>query len=186
MNRNQFLTLLKQQLSHLPEEETADILSDYNEHFEIGLSEGKTEEEISGKLGSPQNIAKDLLFSNSIGRVERNPNAGNMVKVIIASISVSLFNLIIVLGPAVALAGILIAGWAACFAFVTAPLMQGVGYLLFGNSFYAFEFFISIALCGFGILLAYGMYFASRWSAKAFIKYCKWNLSIVRGGAKHA
>ena len=186
MNRKQFLSLLKQQLSHLPEEEKADILSDYEEHFEIGLSEGKTEEEIAARLGAPIQIAKDLLLSNSIGEVERNPNAGNIGKVIIASLSLSLFNLIIVLGPAVALAGILIAGWAACFAFVSAPLMQAAGYLLSGNTFYAFEFFICIALSGFGILFAYGMYMATRWSSKAFIKYCKWNYTIIRGGAKHA
>lgn len=61
MNKEQFLKELSNQLRKLSEEERKDILLDYEEHFQFGIEEGKTESEIIKGLGSPKAIAKDLL-----------------------------------------------------------------------------------------------------------------------------
>ncbi len=61
MNKEQFLRELSNQLRKLPEEERKDILFDYEEHFQFGIEEGKTELEIIKGLGSPKVIAKELL-----------------------------------------------------------------------------------------------------------------------------
>lgn len=59
MNREEYLKQLKAALKPLPEDELQDILYDYEEHFDIGLSKGKSEEEISAELGDPKEIAKN-------------------------------------------------------------------------------------------------------------------------------
>lgn len=58
MNKQEFLKELKKNLRGFSQEEIDDILYDYEEHFSIGLSSGKTEEEIANDLGDPKDIAQ--------------------------------------------------------------------------------------------------------------------------------
>ncbi len=55
---NEYLQALSRALSRLEQAEREDILTDYREHFEIGLSQGKTEKQIAQELGEPESIAK--------------------------------------------------------------------------------------------------------------------------------
>lgn len=67
MNREEYLKQLKAALQGLPEDELQDILYDYKEHFDIGLSKGKSEAEISMELGDPREVAhnyKSISSSN--------------------------------------------------------------------------------------------------------------------------
>ena len=186
MNRETFLQELSYHLSALPKEERNDILNDYNEYFENGLLEGKSESEISENLGSPEMIAKELNISNTFAKVEDKMTVSNVMGAIGLTIGLSFLNFIIVLGPALAIAGILLGGWGASIAFILSPFLQLIGIILGFNQAYAFEIFISIALSGLGILLLIAMYYVTLFSSKVFIKYCKWNVSVVKGGMKHA
>lgn len=56
MTKELFLEILKDGLYDFPEGELSDILYDYKEHFDVGFSSGKTEEEIIEELGEPNNI----------------------------------------------------------------------------------------------------------------------------------
>lgn len=56
MNKKEFLSILANGLKDFPEKELADILFDYQEHFTIGKSNEKTEEEIIDELGNPYEI----------------------------------------------------------------------------------------------------------------------------------
>ena len=44
MNREQFIRQLDELLKKLRDDERRDILQDFEEHFDIGLEQGKTEE----------------------------------------------------------------------------------------------------------------------------------------------
>lgn len=55
---NEFLNTLAKALKKLGTKEKQEILSDYAEHFEIGLEAGKTEAEIIKTLGDPNELAK--------------------------------------------------------------------------------------------------------------------------------
>ncbi|SIT84746.1 DUF4097 family beta strand repeat-containing protein [Edaphobacillus lindanitolerans] len=61
MGKNEFLNELRQHLTVLPEEERNDILQDLNEYFDEGKREGKSESDISSSLGTPSEIAADIL-----------------------------------------------------------------------------------------------------------------------------
>ncbi len=66
MSKEQFLKELSSHLRKLPDEERKDILFDYEEHFQFGIEEGKTESEIiKGAWLSESNckrIACDVSF----------------------------------------------------------------------------------------------------------------------------
>jgi Predicted membrane protein len=51
MNKKEYLEELSRLLRKLPKEDREDIISDYGEHFAIGLEKGRSEEEISRALG---------------------------------------------------------------------------------------------------------------------------------------
>ena len=58
MTKQEYLKELRKNLRGFSQEEIDDILYDYEEHFSIGLSSGKTEEEIAEELGDPKDIAE--------------------------------------------------------------------------------------------------------------------------------
>lgn len=66
MKKSEFLRELKYNLmGKVSDDELENIIMDYDEIFESGKAEGKTEEEISEMLGSPAMIAKTILDENS-------------------------------------------------------------------------------------------------------------------------
>lgn len=57
MTREEYLAALKGALHTLPASDISDICGDFEEHFSIGLSQGKSEHEISAELGDPITVA---------------------------------------------------------------------------------------------------------------------------------
>ncbi|MCT4480296.1 DUF1700 domain-containing protein [Peribacillus frigoritolerans] len=183
MNKEQFLKQLNASLIRLSLEEREDILQDYEEYFEIGMEEGKSEQEISKSLGNPKQISKELMASYRLGQVEQTTSAGNVMRAVWAVIGLGFFNLVIVLGPFIALIGVVIAGWASAIAFILAPF--GVLFNLAIGNFQLFDLFFALGLCGIGIFIAMGMFVATSALTKGFIRYLKFNASLVKGGLKN-
>jgi uncharacterized membrane protein len=121
MNRERFLSELKRSLGKMQESEKRDILSDYEEHFRMGLAEGKSEEQIADSLGNPRILGK----SYAIDSLLEEPKAGggvtaaSVLRAVFASISLTFFNVIVVLGPFLGLVVVMIVLWAAA---VSLPL----------------------------------------------------------------
>ena len=61
MNKREFLDLLRYYLRSYPANIVNDMVADYEEHFRIGLENGKTEAEIAAELGSPKDIADEFF-----------------------------------------------------------------------------------------------------------------------------
>ena len=67
MRKEDFLEILKDYLKKdFSEDEVIDILRDYEEYFVDGAIEGKSEIEIIRSLGSPKEIANELLSESNI------------------------------------------------------------------------------------------------------------------------
>lgn len=60
MTREQYMNELAAAISHCPQSQQDEILADFNEHFDIALSKGHSEEEIIESLGDIQEFIKDL------------------------------------------------------------------------------------------------------------------------------
>ncbi|WHY14801.1 DUF1700 domain-containing protein [Peribacillus frigoritolerans] len=183
MNKEQFLKQLNASLTRLSLEEREDILQDYEEYFEIGMEEGKSEQEISKSLGNPKQISKELMATYHLGQVEQTTSAGNVMRAVWAVIGLGFFNLVIVLGPFIALIGVVIAGWVSAIAFILAPL--GALFNLVLGNFQLFDLFFALGLCGIGIFIAMGMFVVTSALTKGFIRYLKFNASLVKGGLKN-
>ncbi|MFT8322287.1 MAG: DUF1700 domain-containing protein [Bacillus sp. (in: firmicutes)] len=185
MNKDQFLKQLSADLNRLSHEERQDIIQDYEEHFLIGLEEGKTENEIAEALGSPQQIAKELLASYHLEKVESRATTGNMFRAIWAVIGLGFFNLVIVLGPFIALVSLIFSGWLMSISFIMSPILVLIGVVFQPDTFELFSLFFSLLLCGIGFFIGIGMLFLTKIAAKGFVRYLKFNVSLVKGGLKH-
>jgi uncharacterized membrane protein len=69
---NEYLMRLEKSLKHMSVAEKKDILQDYREHFEIGKSSGKTEEQIAKALGEPEQLAKMFSAVGAAGRAHES------------------------------------------------------------------------------------------------------------------
>lgn len=74
MTEQQFIRELENELNQMSSEERDDILADIREYFISGREDGKTDSEIAASLGSPKDIAKDLLenYVPAPSRVQSN------------------------------------------------------------------------------------------------------------------
>lgn len=96
MNKDQFLQILSNGLKKLPAEEREDIIRDFQEHFQMGNQEGKTEEEIAKSLGSPKHIARELVATYQVEKVSEKVTFSNVLRATWAVIGLGFFNLTIV------------------------------------------------------------------------------------------
>ncbi|NMD71475.1 DUF1700 domain-containing protein [Bacillus sp. DNRA2] len=185
MNKQQFLAKLSSGLKHLPAAERQDILQDFEEHFSIGKESGKSEEQILATLGSPQQIAKDMLATYHLEKVENTATTGNIFRAVWAVIGLGFFNLVIVLAPFIALVALVFAGWVAGLAMVVSPILFIISVIQSPETFALFTLFLSLALCGIGLFIVMGMLLATRSLTNGFIRYLRFNVKLVQGGLKH-
>ncbi|ENQ3106103.1 DUF1700 domain-containing protein [Bacillus cereus] len=180
MTKEKFLQELSEHLRKLREEERNDILYDYREHFQFGIEEGKTEEEIIKALGSPKVIAKETLASHRIEQVKHNPTIFNVSRAIVAIIGLSFLNLVIMLGPLVAIGSLILSLWTVSVACILSPLLLLIK-IVFAQIFIVSDVFVAIILFGIGLLLGVGAYYCTIWFKVLFVKYANWNLKVIKG-----
>lgn len=186
MNKEQFLNHLHGALKRLPSSEREEILQDFREHFEIGISEGKTEEEIAKGLGTPQQIAKEMVATFHLEQVQETATTGNVLRAVWAVIGLGFFNLVIVLGPFIALLGIVFSGWAAGVACLLNPILYLVNVAIYPEIFELYQLFLTIAFSGIGIFVIIGMFYVTKWFMKGFVRYLQFNVRMVKGGIRNA
>lgn len=186
MNQGQFLSRLGKAILTLPPAERDDILYDYEEYFSIGIADGKTEEEISASLGSPEQIGKELTAVHYVDAVQDSGTTRNFFRAFWAVISLSFFNLLIVAGPLIALAALLFAGWIVAVSFSLSLVGVLINTMIYPEIFEPFNIFFSVGLTGAGLLIGIGMYATTAWMKHWFVKYFKFNVRMVKGGMKHA
>jgi uncharacterized membrane protein len=187
MNKKEFLGRLSELIIDIPEEEKKDILFDYEEHFRIGLEKGRKEEEIAASLGDPKIIAKQSRASCILKEAEKTTSASNIMRAIFAAVGLGFFNLVIVLGPAIGLMGILVALFAAAFAITISGVAVLFGTLMgpvFSWSIYIpFAAVVSIplgiGLTALGLLSIIGAFYLTKFFYKLSISYLKMNLQII-------
>ncbi|MEJ8553131.1 HAAS signaling domain-containing protein [Tepidibacter sp. Z1-5] len=188
MNKKEFIYILKNQLYGLSKEEIDEIIYDYEEHFSVGLGRGKTEDEISKELGDPKKIAKSYKANIVIENAQNNPTPTNIVKAVIATIALGLFNLIFVLGPFIGLVGVLIG----LFGGALGVTFGGIG--MFIDAIFGPVFgvnitininpigagFIGIGTTALGILFFILDIYLTKLAYKGTVKYLKYNIDIIK------
>lgn len=183
MEKREFLKELQNRLNSLPSDEQNEILQDIEEHFNVGLEEGKTETQIADSLGSPHQLAKDIKANYHVEKAKEHTSTENVFKATLAVIALGFLNLIIVLGPLLAVAGIIVSLWGISVSFIL-QFVAFIGKMIITpDAFQLFELFFSITIVGIGLFLGVAMYYVTKYAIKIFIKYLNYNVRIVKGGA---
>ncbi|MDQ0230827.1 DUF1700 domain-containing protein [Metabacillus malikii] len=184
MNKERFLKELSNQLKKMPNEDRQEVLTDFEEHFQVGLENGKTEEEISKSLGHPKVIAKELLADFMVAQAETDQSVASITRAIFATISLSFFNIIVLLAPVVLIIGLYVSLGLIAVAFTISPLLLIVGFIFGTTSDFVLELFMSITLCGIGLLLSIATIYVGKFLYKVIIRYVKFNVKVIKGGVQ--
>ncbi len=188
MNRHEFMSKLQSTLGNISVPSKEEILYDYREHFEIGLEQGKTEEEICYGLGDPKAIAKQYRMEYMVRQADTKKSAVNVLRAIFAALSLGFFNLIFMI-PVLAVvvsvlaalysaaAGFVFGGIGVLLAIILAPVLPqwislpdlNPGILVFG----------SISLTSLGLLLTIASVVLTKLTYRLTISYIKANMRII-------
>ena len=75
MNKIEYLSALKEALKNTDESVMQEIISDYEEHFQVGLENGKSEEQICEDLGTIDDLVEDIKeVYNTDGKEDSKQN----------------------------------------------------------------------------------------------------------------
>jgi uncharacterized membrane protein len=183
MNKEMFINELNQHLDKIPLDDRKEIIYDYEEHFEIGLSEGKTEEEISNSLGNPKSIAKELLLDYRVQQAEKDSNVVTMSRAVLAFIGLSFLNLIILFPPFMSIVGVLIGIWVTALVLTLSPIAALIsGFFLSFDATFLSIILKSLVACGTGLIIIFCATYITKFFIEIVIKYLKYNLRLIKGG----
>ncbi len=188
MNKKDFLKVLSSNLGNISTTDKKEIIADYEEHFDIGLKNNKSEEEICELLGNPKSIAKQYKMDMMIKEAEKSRSISGIIKAIIASLGLGFFNIVFLLGPFIGLVAVLISLFAAGFSitisgvfiFFAAIIQPFVSSIFFIGINPVIAIFLSIGTTAFGLLFLIGDCFLAKYFYIGTIKYLKFNLKIIR------
>lgn len=178
MNKEAYLDELAQYLKTLPPEELTDIMIEFREHFEFAQLSGRSEAEVISKLGNPRLVAREVLTQSHIEKADKSPTLLSVTKAVMATVSLGLFNLIIVMLPFVA-SLVLIAG---VFGFAIFLIISPIWLMIQNPSLTAFfnDIFLMLALVGGGLLIVIGTLKFTRIYYNLVIRYLKSNLKVIK------
>jgi uncharacterized membrane protein len=156
----------------------------------MGAAEGKSEEQIAQSLGNPRAIGKSYTIDALLEEPKNGGEvkAASVLRAVFASISLTFFNVIFILGPFLGLVGVLIGLWATAgslgisgAAVILSPLVALVapGLFALGGFGGAFLFFAGVGVAGLGVLACIGMWKLTRLFVRGTAAYLRFNARIV-------
>lgn len=194
MNKEEYFEKLTKLLKEMPKDEREDILSDYEEHFRIGMENGRTEEELSRALGDPKTVAKQIKAEYKITKAENEPSANSIIEAVIAAAGLGLFNIIFVALPALGFAAIILTlfvlGLGVIFTGILAmlsPLLHlifpSIIHLPLGNGIIGNLMVVlgGVGLTVLGTIWVAAMAYVAKWFYNLALKYLRLNLRIIKG-----
>lgn len=196
MQRDEFINRLDRLLGNMPQAERQDILDDYSEHIRLAVDNGLEEETVIASLGEPETIAKQYRVQKYIDRAERSGTTSSVLRAILATVGLGFFNLVFILGPFLAILGILFA----LIAVSVSVAVVGAGFVLGGifpqlidginfhamaaevqGSITAGMLFGGVGTICLGALMSMGTVVLIKGFLTVTIKYLRLNINIIRG-----
>ena len=185
MNKTEYLKRLSDELGHMPYGDVKDIIQSIEEHFDEGLGEGRTEEEIAQSLGDPKELAaefKDGAKFNQIMKKRKKlkdytgPDGRGRIFVVI-------FNLFV----GIAMWIILLCAIVAAFCFLAADCgLAGliIASLIMGKitEFLVPFIFLALTLICVAVFLIVLLILGIKYYVKGLKAYIKWNKHVWNYG----
>ncbi|GEL77956.1 DUF1700 domain-containing protein [Tenuibacillus multivorans] len=181
MNKDQYLKELKQRLAPLSKQDRDEILFDYQEHFDVGLQDGKSEIDIINELGTPHEAADNIMAEMSVPKQEERKSSSDHVRMVFLAIILIMVNLIFVVGPAMAIIVAYLSLYSVVLTLIFSPMLifyytviHGLGNAM--ASFFAMGIGISL-----GVLIGIGLFYVGKWIYQVILMYINFNVKLVRG-----
>ena len=150
MKRNEFIKRLKAGLKGMPQDAIDDIVADYEEHFEAGLAEGRSEEEVASALGNPGRLARELRFEAGMRNWKTEGTPSSAWSAILAFMGLATIDILILLPIVLPMLGVMFG----LFVAVVACFIGG-GFMLIAGPFSGFPGGALVAiLAGLGTMSA--------------------------------
>lgn len=182
MNQTQYLEEIRRAFSFLPPDEQDEMVRDYAEHFAEGMAQGRSEESIIEALGHPSQLARQSKAALRIQQAQDNTTPGNLLRAVLATVALGFLNVIVVLGPFVALCVLILLGFLAGILFTAAGAALTLGaFPLLGGYFGLTAFVSGVALAALGILIFCLNVLVARWFGRMTIRYLQKNIAIIKG-----
>jgi len=132
MGKLDYLDALKRAMLGLPPELQAKTLAWYEQRFVDGMAAGRPELEIERELDDPKKVALTLRTSTHMHAFEAQKNPANLVRLLVSSVGLLIFNLFMVV-PAAVFGSLLAALYAGAFAFYVGGIALTAGGLAGAN-----------------------------------------------------
>ena len=194
MKKDEFLSELKKNLRNMPDADKQDVLNDYEEHFRVGMADGRSEEEIAQSLGNPRVIGNTFRIDAMLDEPKEGggTSGASVLRAVFASISLTFLNLIFVVGPFFGLVGVLIGLWAVAFSMTLSGPRISLSFIwpIFPQITpnihwdYSFMLFGGITIGALGFLAMIGMTILTKWFFRGIASYIRFNARIIRGEKK--
>ena len=107
MTRAEFLSRLKRGLVGLPTSSAADILNDYQTHFDDGVQAGRSEAEVAEALGNPERLARELKAEAGVRRWRQEQTPSAAAGAVFAVLGLGAIDILILLPLLMSVIGVL-------------------------------------------------------------------------------
>lgn len=97
------------------------------------MDHGLDEEAAVQTLGTPRNVAREILAEHYVNTAQVQRTPASVLRAVLATISLSFFNLIVVLGPFICCVAICISLFAVAISLMLSPI-AGIALLVTGDS----------------------------------------------------
>lgn len=189
MERVEYINELTLSLKGIPSQDLADIIEDIQEHFDVGVSKGKTELEISKELGNPKEVARNYISSfeqypkDEFNQDLSSDNKDTTRKVLVI-IALFFFNILVVLAPFMLVWGLLLSFYAMSLGFFFSGLGILIGFPLtliytIINPHFLTRLGFGLGFVALGLLCLIAAVFLTIKLGKLTWLYIKWNISLL-------
>ena len=185
MNKSEYLKKLTNELGHMPYGDVKDIIQSMEEHFDEGVSEGRSEEEIAASLGDPSELAlefkdgakfKQVIKKRKLADNFKGPDGRGRIFVIIFNAFVGIECWLILLAAIIA-AFCFLAGDCAITGLIVAGLIMGKL-----TEFLVPFIFLVLTLICVAIFLVILLILGIKYYVKGLKSYIRWNKHVWNYG----
>lgn len=116
MTRNEFIKRLRAGLGGMPAEDIAEIVSDYEAHFDAAAADGRPEAEVAEALGNPGRLARELKLEAGIRNWEAGRSPSSAWAAVLAFMGLATIDILILAPIVLPIIGVIVALYVAVVA----------------------------------------------------------------------
>ncbi|MDB5459927.1 MAG: hypothetical protein JWO72_1668 [Caulobacteraceae bacterium] len=123
MSRSAFLAALRANLRGIAPKTADEIVADYASHFDEGLAEGRSEQDIAAGLGDPARLARELRAEAGLKRWDQERSVSAAAAAVLAILSLGAIDVLILFPVLLVVLSLMFAAACVAAAFVVAGIV---------------------------------------------------------------